>query len=457
MVWRLVLACLVVAALSRGAAANGRPPSTSSIVFRQGNDNDIAVGLTFGLMISHDAGTTWTWLCEDAVGYSGDYDPRYAFSTTGALFATTHDALRVVRDSCTFTPATATMTFASIDALAVDNTLYYAASEAPDPGRGIAGDYKIYRSSDDGAHFELTAGQPDGPVSWWQSLEVAPSNPQVLYLAGYVFLPDPGGGTRKEQRLFRSDNGGTSWLALPLAPDTVTVAPNSLIDIVGIANDDPDHLYMRVTYDDNRVNHSIYRSTDKGVSWHRITRKPMKLDAFVVRAAKNSGGKHDLIVGGANFDAEISHDDGDTWTVLPGPPHGRCLVENSAGELWACAENYGSNGVANDGAGIMKTRDPEHDSWTKVVRYQDLTDAASCAEGTKQAACAATTWCAVCAQLGCTPSLAYSCAAMEAPPTPIETPPHKSGCCDGGSGAAGALALGLPVGMMVLRRRRRGI
>jgi hypothetical protein len=264
----------------------------------------------------------------------------------------------------------------------------------------------------------------------------------VLYLAGYVFTPDPAGGSRKEHHLFRSDSGGATWVALPLDPTTVAVAPNSVIDIVGITSDDPDHLYMRVTYDDNRINHSIYRSTDKGVSWHRITRKPVKLDAFVVRANK------DLIVGGANFDAEISHDDGDTWTVLPSPPHGRCLVENAARELWACAENYGSNGVANDDAGIMKTRDPEHDSWTKVLRYQDLTDAASCAEGTKQAACAAMTWCAVCAQLGCTPPPAYSCMPMEAVPT-------KGGCCDGGSGAAGALALGPAVAMVLLRRRRR--
>jgi hypothetical protein len=207
---------------------------------------------------------------------------------------------------------------------------------------------------------------------------------------------------------------------------------------------------MRVTYDDNLINHSIYRSTDKGVSWHRITRKPVKLDAFVVRAAMNTDGKHDLIVGGATFDAEISHDDGDTWTALPGPPHGRCLVENGAGELWACAENYGSNGILSDEAGIMKTLDPEHGSWTKVLHYQDLTEAASCAQDTKQAACASTMWCAVCAQLGCTPSLAYNC-------VPMEAPPAKAGCCDGSSGGAGALALGLPVGMVLLRRRRRGI
>jgi photosystem II stability/assembly factor-like uncharacterized protein len=455
MFWRLALACVLLAALlvsPLGASANGRPPTTSSITFRQGHESDIAVGLTFGLLMSHDSGKTWTWMCEDAVGYSGEYDPHYAFSPSGALFATTHDELKVVRDSCTFTAANTaipTETFASIDALAGDHSVYYAAAEAPDESHGVAGDYKIYKSNADGTQFAPTAGQPAGLVSWWQSLSPAPSDARVLYLTGYVFTPNPAGGSTKEQRMFRSDDSGASWLRLPLDPAQVTVAPNSLIDVVGIAGDDPSHVYIRVTYDDNTTNHSLYRSIDSGVTWHRINRKPSKLDAFVVRAALHSG-HHDLIVGGSTFDAEISHDDGETWTVLASPPHGRCLVENAAGELWACAENYGTNGVANDSAGIVKTLDPEAGPWTKVLRYQDLTEAASCPSGSKQAACSAM-WCGVCAQLGCTPSAAYTCAA------PMEAPLKAGGCCDGGAGGTGALAFALPLGMLLLRpRRRRG-
>ena len=36
----------------------------------------------------------------------------------------------------------------------------------------------------------------------------------------------------------------------------------------------------------------------------------------------------------------------------------------------------------------------------------------------------------------------------------VETP-SKGGCCDGGAGATGALALGLAVGTLLLRPRRR--
>ena len=44
-------------------------------------------------------------MCEAAVGYGGTFDPDYAYSPTGALFATTFNGLNVMRtagDSCTF-------------------------------------------------------------------------------------------------------------------------------------------------------------------------------------------------------------------------------------------------------------------------------------------------------------------------------------------------------------------
>ena len=449
MVWRLALACLVLAGVPRDAAANGRPPGTSSITFRQGQDSDIAVGLTFGLVLSHDGGKTWAWMCEDAIGYSGMYDPRYAFSSSGALFATTFNGLKVVRDRCTFGATPAGASFASTNALGPDHAFYYAAAQNKDMTH--AADYSIYKSTDDGMTFPITAqGTPATAVNWWQSLQVAPSNAQRLYLSGYSFMPDPGGaGTVKTQLLYRSDDGGTMWTALPVT--AFTVAANSVIDIVGIANDNPDHLYVRVEVYDNTLSDAIWRSFDAGLTWKQIDAKHTSIGAFVVRAALNSRGTHDLIAGTQALGAEISHDDGDTWTALANPPHMNCLVENSAGELWACTQNYGVLPLPSDDAGIMKTTDLIN--WTKVLRYQDLTDAVTCETGTIQNDTCAPMWCAVCAQLGCKPAPAYDCPV--APEAPAPTRPHAGGCCDSGVDGAGALALGLSIGMVFLRPRRR--
>jgi photosystem II stability/assembly factor-like uncharacterized protein len=446
MSWRLALACLVLAAATATtgrASANGRPAATSSITFRQGNDNDIVAGLTFGLVISHDGGKTWAWMCEDAIGYKGVYDPRYSFSTSSALFASTFVGLKVMRDGCTFQATPAGSTFVSTNVFGPDHVFYYAASQAADPPHGIVADFNIYKSTDDGAMMVKTTGQPGVPVSWWQSLEVAPNNPQRIYLSGYAFRRVPTGSV-KDHLLFRTDNGGVTWQQLPVTD--LTLAPNSVIDIVGISKTNPDLVYARVELDDNVLSDSIYRSTDKGATWTKIRTKGQAIGAFLVR---DNG---DLILGTQSVGAEISRDGGDNWTPLVDPPHMNCLVENAAHEIWACTQNFGYATVPSDDAGIMKTTDLVN--WAKVMRYQDLSEAVTCASGTPQHDACASAWCVVCMQLGCKPSASYSCeapAGVEAP-----APPAKGGgCCNSRADAGGALALGLVVATLVLRPRRR--
>jgi hypothetical protein len=458
MIWRFVLASVVVAGVAAGARpalANGRAPATSSITFQQGHEQNIAVGLTFGLLLSHDGGTTWAWMCEDAIGYKGTYDPRYVYTGTGALFATTFNGLKVMRDSCTFGDTPEGSKFVSVNALGPD-AFYYAASQTADAAHGVTSDFQVYKSVNDGMTFPNPTRPDDATDTnvWWESLVIAPSNPQIIYLSGYRYIPNPTGGTMRDHMVFRSDNAGTSWTPLVKTgqPAGFTLMPNSVIHIVGITRDDPRHVYARVELVDNTLSDAIFVSTDSGVSWTEIHRKTATIGAFAVRAALNGQGKHDLVIGTQAIGAEVSHNDGITWTALAGAPHLGCLVENSAGELWACTQNYGFSGVPSDEAGIMKTTDLM--TWTKVLRYQDLTDAATCAAGTIQHDGCATMWCTVCMQLGCTPSASYSCPVASEAPTTIP-PPGKAGCCDTGSGPGGPLALALSVATIALRPRRR--
>src|SRR6476659_2253715 len=99
---RLLHAAIAVLLLSTPAAANGRDPYTSSIHFKRGAETNIVAGMTFGVVQSHDNGATWQWMCEQAVGYGGMYDPDYEYTSTGAIFATTFDGLKVMRDGCSF-------------------------------------------------------------------------------------------------------------------------------------------------------------------------------------------------------------------------------------------------------------------------------------------------------------------------------------------------------------------
>src|SRR6476469_3039501 len=112
---RIALAGLLIAALAPSAFANGRAPGTSTIHFREGHEQDIAAGMTFGLLLSHDGGTSWHWMCETAVGYGGLWDPDYSYLQDGTLFATTFNGLRSMSDGCTFASTSFGTLFASTD------------------------------------------------------------------------------------------------------------------------------------------------------------------------------------------------------------------------------------------------------------------------------------------------------------------------------------------------------
>ena len=59
------------------------------------------------IYVTKDDGATFRWACEDAIGYSGTFDPKFEIASDGTIYATTFDGLRVSRDGgCTFQLAT---------------------------------------------------------------------------------------------------------------------------------------------------------------------------------------------------------------------------------------------------------------------------------------------------------------------------------------------------------------
>lgn len=454
-----VLAVLAALGLPGTASANGRPPGTSSIAFRQGHETDIVAGLTFGTAISHDGGATWQWICEDAMGLpaGSPYDPIFTYTPAGSVFATTTNGMIAMRDGCAFNPGASGAKFVSATALGPAGAFYYASSEPA--GTGHLSDFQIYRSIDDGVSFPVHP-QPDPATDtnvWWESIAVAPNDPNIVYLSGYRYIPVSAGSTetKRDHLLYRSDDAGVTWA--PSNPPTLvglTLLQNSLIHIVGIARDDARRVYARVAYIDDKTFDALYVSSNGGASWTEIHRQPDRFLAFVVRAARNTDDKRDLLTATTKFGTEISHDDGVTWAPLAGAPHINCLTENAAGELWACTQNYGLGQIASDDAGIMKTTDLS--AWTKVLRFQDLVSpVTSCGADTiQQKTCnQSTLWCGVCAQLMCTPGPSYICpvAGSEAPVTPMT----RGGCCDAGASPGGPLALAGSVAILLWRPRRR--
>jgi hypothetical protein len=429
----LPLAVALGLGLSPAAFANGRPPATDDLHFRQGHPQDVLAGLTFGLIASHDGGATWSsWVCEKVLHYGGQYDPFYVYTASGAIFATSFDGLLVNRGgACTFDPTALGKLFISTIELASNGALFVAVSDPTES--------KIYKSTDDGVTFPIVAN-PGQANDWWQSLLAAPSNPSRLYLSGYRIM-----GANKALLLFRSDDGGVSFQPLSIA--AFKTSSLSVLSLAAVSPTDPNLVFARVSYQNGVIGDAIYRSPDAGVTWTKVLEAGDAIPGFVVRKAGP------IFAGTSKSGTYTSADHGVSFTPVTPSLQVNCFVETPDGsKLWACAQNYDPDhmGIAASADGL---------TWTKVLRYQDIGAPLACAAGTDQKDfCEAMIWCGLRQQLGIT-STAVTCAApaegpaTEAPPD-AGKPPTKTGCCDAGSQPSGVV-LGALVALLLVRPRRR--
>jgi hypothetical protein len=321
---------------------------------------------------------------------------------------------------------------------------------------------------------------------WWQSIEVAPSDPTRVYLTGYRLVmkctqnsSNPGttcttntecpGGTCEPQKVFLLFKGTDSGSAISFAPMLQTgigaSSPNSTIDIVGISAQSADTLYVKVTLETGNDGDTIYRSTNGGTSWTPILSKSSKFGlAFLVRSDGTCvAGTREL---GAWKSTDCATAATPTWTQLTTAPHIGCLYENAAHEVWACTQNTAipQLGLDSDNFGIMKSTDLQ--TWTGLLHYQDIQAPVACAAGTVQNdQCIErymdmqSPWCCLVPQLGIT-STAIDCsgargcfATVDGPVDAPTTQPPPKGCCDSGSGSS-ALLGGLLASTLLFRRKR---
>lgn len=131
-------------------------------------------------------------------------------------------------------------------------TLYLVVARRSEGGKiGDEGDGALYRSTDRAAHWEKVA-LPEG-TNGPNGLAVDPDDPSRLYLAVWGVLKvggDTGGG------IFLSTDAGTTWrhvLSEAQHVYDVTIDPR-----------DPTKLYAC------GFDRGVYRSTDRGETWHRI-------------------------------------------------------------------------------------------------------------------------------------------------------------------------------------------
>jgi photosystem II stability/assembly factor-like uncharacterized protein len=265
--WAAALTTAALALLaSPPARANGRYPLADQIVIDPANPSHIVARTTFGLLDSDDGGKTFRWICETAIGYFGVEDPPIAVTANGSAVVAHSKGLSVSADGgCTWVRnAGLTGTWFGVDVTVL-----------PTPHEALA----LLSSFADGAYTVSIAKTTNAGATWDEvvsslgtsfvatTIEVAPSNPDRVYVSGKV-LPD---GTAA---MLRSDDGGHTWARFPLQ-----LSGSYSIFIGAVDPRNPDVVYVRTNADDLG---RVIVSRDGAVSWNEVWQAPGDVSGFAL-------------------------------------------------------------------------------------------------------------------------------------------------------------------------------
>jgi len=441
---------VALAGLAGVAHANGRPPQTNGVFFHPTDPHAIFVRTTFGLLASKDDGCSFHWVCEKAIGYGGEFDPKYAVATDGTIFATTFQGLRLSRDAgCTWSTATSdkapgdpgNISDLWIDALdiAPDGTVWVATAESARPN-------DVYSSTDNGVTF--TPRGLSSPTIWWKSVKVARSNTDRVYLTGYQVagaLPD-GGQALPTAHLMRSDNAGTTWTELELFgtrrdPPNMKFGATPIVLVAAVDPTNADTLLLISVGSNNTKGDRLYRSTDAGYSFAEVLSTPDAIHDVVFA-------QDGTVYVAAQTGSYKSANNGASFQPHTGSPQLSCLGQRADGKLVGCGTNW-----EPDFEAVAVSTDNSA-TWSKTFRFVELAGPLACGAGTTVQTMCESTWPSLQQQFGATGPATCGAPAdtTETPPPP--PPKEGGGCCDAGAGVPiGACTFGL--GWLVLLRRRR--
>ena len=418
--------------------ANGRPPATTSVFFRPGDNQAIYLSSTFGLFISPD-GCQFHWICEDDIGFGGEFDPAYAVTPTGAILATTFHGLRASHDGgCTFT--TPTDQLAATDPGNI-STFYLDALEVGPAGDVWVGtsntgpNNAVYHSTDDAVSFAAAGSLPS--TMWFESVKVAPSDPMRIYVTAFQVS---GSAMPPSAHFFRSIDGGVTWMEQPLTNVMLGNQPIIVAKAVDASNADILYAVSQMASPPN--GDVLYRSGDGGATFMAVLTTTYPITGVVARDPTT------IVVATQFGGAFESADGGLTFAALPNPPQLACLGQRGDGVLFGCAANYDPDHMALG-------RSTDATTWQPVISFQYLSGPLTCPTGTAEHDTCAPMWPMVSQQLGVVASV---CGAgpdgiIDAPGAAV-TPLPPPGCCGTGAGATTPIVL-VMIGGVISRLRSR--
>jgi hypothetical protein len=328
------------------ARANGAFPDSTQIVLPRDRPDEIIAGTNFGLLVSRDAGATWSWICEEAIG------PMTVLYQVGpppsnTMFALAQTGLLSSNDrACTWSA-----TPPPLD----DNGLRDVFPDATDARRVFALTASaLFESRDGGKSFGPSLYEPGGGVEL-SGVEAAASDRQVVYVTRYVNE----GGNGITASIARSTDGGHSFRVFELRP----MIGEGFVRLAAVDPEDPRRLYLRMT---TGRGDRLVISDDGGES----ARVALSFAGAIAGFLRRPDGT--LLVTTASEGAFASRDRGATFVPWPAAPHLRGLGERD-GVLYGAADNF------SDGFIVGASRDGG-ETWKPLLRLDHLCGVLTCSE-----------------------------------------------------------------------------
>ena len=355
------LTTLALVCSTRDARANGRFPLAQAFESVPGGDGStIFLRTTFGILVSRDAGGSWQWICERALGYDGSWDPPIAVTRDGRLWVGLERGLVSTVDGCQVDTAHE-LDGEQVKDLTVDpkGETLWALTGAPDkagaiwrraPPRGDAG-----AAGGSGAGTWQRMGMLPANINP-MTLEIAPSKPSRIYVSGQPY------GTVRGW-LWRSDDGGK----------TITGAANELAHdgpffIAAVDPKDPNRVLLRHLH---TTGSTVLVTSDAGKTFKEV----LSMDSAMFGFAKSADGVTYYAGSGLAQDGIFrSGDRGEHFERVSN--HGVLCLHDASDRLFVCENPTTLGGPA---IGLSRHRGA---SVTTIATFGDVRGPVACsAEG----------------------------------------------------------------------------
>ncbi|AKU98561.1 BNR/Asp-box repeat domain protein [Labilithrix luteola] len=322
----LPVAAALLTAFSTPAFANGRFPETNAVFLAQNDPDLVLLRVTFGLLISHDRGKSWDWVCENSIGLAGIEDPMYWVAPNGTFVGSTFQGVTVSHDKgCNFSFVGGPLKdgiFIDLTSRAAEpNTVvtFQSGYDNIDDAGNVTYKSVLYESKDQAETFTAMPWTFDGTL-FGETVDMAPSDDQRLYVTA-VRAP---GVTPSGVFMVSLDRGKTfEELPFPL------VAGERAPFIAAVDPTNADRVYVR-TWSGADKPGRIMLTEDAGKNWKTIYTSQAALSGF---ALAPDGKK--VYLGGPKEGLQVASTTDFAFTQKSTIEVG-CLTLAADG-LWACS------------------------------------------------------------------------------------------------------------------------